>query len=321
MLLPMLLLLSAAQAQSFQTDTTVSVSQGTRLKIENQGGDITVRTWDRSQVRIQAAHSRRTHVRIRQSGVVLSLESEADRGPANMVDYEVTVPTWMALNLGGLYATVSVDGSRAAIAVETIEGDITVKGGAESVKLSSVQGRISLSGARGRIELNSVGEDIEVSDVQGDLVAESVSGDIIMRRLDVKNLEVEAVSGEMIYEGRVADGGRYSILTHSGEIYFSVPEGANATIATAIGSGDVRASFTLPQSERASRRRQSFRLGSGSAVVELETFSGDIRLMRPAELAARLDQRQRIREEKEALKRANRPRPEQDSDNENHREI
>lgn len=315
-LLSLLALLAATTPQSFQTDTTLSVAQGTRLKVENQGGDIVIRAWDRNQVRVRASHSRRTHIDVRLSGAVLSLDAEADRGPANMVDYDLTVPAWMALSLEGMYATVDVEGTRAPIEAETLDGDITVKGGAESVKLSTVQGRIFVSGARGRIELNSISEDIEASDLQGEILAQTVSGSIVLRRIDAKVLEVETVSGELLYDGRVVDGGRYSLLTHSGEIFFSIAEGTNATISTAVGSGDVRASFPLPASERPSRRRQTYRLGSGSATVELETFSGDIQLLRPAEMAAKLDRMTRVRQEREdaRTKAKDHRKPDRDDD-------
>jgi DUF4097 and DUF4098 domain-containing protein YvlB len=307
MLLPVLALLAVQASQGFQTDTTVSVSQGTRLSVENQGGDIIVKTWDRNQVRVQASHSRRTHVSINLGGAVLSLEAEADRGPSNMVDYELTVPTWMPLNLEGMYATVNIKGSRAPISVETLDGDITVEGGTENVKLTSVQGRIMLTGAKGRIELNTVSDDIEAAELQGDIVAETVSGSISIARSDAKSVEIQTVSGELIYDGRIVDGGHYSLLTHSGTISVSVAEGTNATIATAIGSGDVRASFPLPASDRPSRRRQTFRLGTGSATVELESFSGTISLLRPAELSARLDRINERRAERERIKHKVKP--------------
>jgi DUF4097 and DUF4098 domain-containing protein YvlB len=314
MLLPMLALLAVQSAQGFNTDTTIAVTTGTRLNVENQGGDITVKAWDRNQVRIQASHSRRTHIDIQLAGAVLTLEAEADRGPANMVDYVITVPAWMALNLEGMYATVDVKGSRGSISVETLDGDITVDGGAESVKLATVQGRIVLTNARGRIELNSVSESIEASGLSGDVLAETVSGDIVVARSDARSLEIQTVSGELIYDGKVIDGGHYSLLTHSGNIAVSVPEGINATVATAVGSGDVRASFPLPASERPSRRRQTFRLGSGSATLELETFSGSIYLMRPAELTARLDRIEQRRLERERVKQKIKPDHEQNDD-------
>lgn len=313
-LLSTLALLTAAMPQGRATDTTISVNQGTRLKIDNQGGDIVVHAWDKNQVRIQASHNRRTHVNVRLTGAVLSLEASADRGPANMVDYELTVPAWMPLKLGGMYAMVSVDGSKAPIEVETLEGDITIKGGAETVKLGSIQGKIVVSGVRGRLELNSVSEDVEASDIQGDLVAETVSGDLILRNIVARSVEVESVSGELYFEGRVMDGGHYSLLTHSGEIYFSVNEGTNATISTAIGSGEVSASFPLPASERPSRRRQTYRLGNGSATVELETFSGDIRLMRSAELSARLERLLRDRQDRMDEKMKHKQKPDRDDD-------
>jgi DUF4097 and DUF4098 domain-containing protein YvlB len=312
MLLPMLALLALQASQGFQTDTTLNVSQGTRLKVENQGGDIIVKTWEKNQVRVQASHSRRTHVTINLGGAVLSLEAEADRGPSSMVDYELTVPAWMALSLEGMYATVNVKGTRAPIEVETIDGDITVEGGAESVKLTSVQGRISATGSRGRIELNTVSDDIEAADLQGDIVAETVSGSITIAKSDAKSVEVQTVSGELVYDGKIVDGGHYSLLTHSGEIAISVPEGANATIATAIGSGEVRASFPLPASERPSHRRQTFRLGTGSATVELESFSGTISLLRPSELAGRLERLLQRRDERERVK--HKPKPDHDGD-------
>jgi DUF4097 and DUF4098 domain-containing protein YvlB len=314
MLLPMLTLFAVQAGQGFNTDTTITVSQGTRLNVENQGGDISVKAWDRNQVRVQASHSRRTHIDVRLTGAVLTLEAEAERGPANMVDYEITVPAWMALNLEGMYATVTVKGSRGAISVETLDGDITVDGGAETIKLASVQGRIVLSNARGRIELNSVSEGIEGSGLSGDVLAETVSGDIIIAGSEARSLEMQTVSGELIYDGKVIDGGRYSLLTHSGTIAVSIAEGTNATIATAVGSGDVRASFTLPAPERPSRRRQTFRLGSGSATVELESFSGSISLVRPAELSARLDRIQQRRLERERAKPKPKPEHEHDAD-------
>jgi hypothetical protein len=314
MLLSMLTLMAVQASQGFQTDTTVNVTQGTRLSVENQGGDIIVKTWERNQVRVQASHSRRTHVSISLGGAVLSLESESDRGPASMVDYELTVPAWMAMNLEGMYATVNVKGTRAAISVETLDGDITVEGGAENVKLASVQGRIMLTGARGRIELNTVSNNIEAADLQGDVLAETVSGSITIAGSAAKSVEIQTVSGELIYDGRIIDGGHYSLLTHSGTIAVSVAEGTNATIATAIGSGDVRASFPLPASDRPSRRRQTFRLGTGSATVELESFSGAISLLRPAEMAARLDRLTQRRAERERMRQKTKPELEENHD-------
>ena len=297
-----------AAGQGPQTDTTFAVTQGTRLRMNNQGGDIIVRAWDRNQVRVQANHSRRTSVEVMQSGAVVEVRGRSSRGLGNMVDYQITVPSWMALEVGGMYAYIDVEGVRGAVIAQTLEGDITIKAPADQVKASTTNGKISVEGARGRVEVHSTSESIRIADVQGDLFVEGVSGNIQLTGIRARTVEAETLSGNLIYEGSILDGGRYSFLTHSGNISLSVAETTNATISTAIGSGRVSATFPLPTTERPGRRRQTFRLGSGSAVVEAETFSGNVQMFRPAELQERLRLAQQRESERERLKQEARQR-------------
>ncbi len=274
----------AAQSPRFDTDTTVAVPQGSRLRLQNQGGDVTIKTWDRGQIRIRATHSSRSAVEVDVRGQVVEIEAKGRHGIATAVDYDLTVPTWMALDVGGMYAEVSIDGTKAPVKVETLEGNITLRGGAETVTLSTVNGRIRVAGARGRIELHAVSEGITVTDVAGgELVVESVSGDIDLRHIDAKSVDAQTISGEVIYEGRIVDAGSYSFLTHSGDVTLAISEATNASLSVVTGNGEVSSSFTL-KAERTSRRRNTYRMGSGSANVEIETFSGDVELVRSAEL-------------------------------------
>ncbi len=302
-----------AQAQStFDTDTTVAVQPGTRLRLQNQGGDIVIKTWDRNQLRVQASHSRRNELSIVVHGAVAEIESQGRHGIASLIDYEITAPTWMALDLGGMYAEVSIDGTRAPIKVQTLEGNITVRGGVETVTLNTVNGKIVVSGARGRLDLHSVSEGIWVTDAQGDVTAETVSGDIDLRNVDAKSVDVQTVSGDLTYSGRLSDGGTYSLLTHSGEITIGIPEGSNATIGVATASGDISSSMGLT-AERKGRRRQTFRIGSGSANLDLETFSGDVNIVRPAEIRARRKDKDEDHEPKVHVRV--KPRPRNSGDN------
>jgi DUF4097 and DUF4098 domain-containing protein YvlB len=282
---------AAPQRAEFQTDTTVTVSAGTRLSLQNVVGDVIVKTWDRAQVRIQASHSSRSRIGVDLSEQVLRLQprsSSQTGGWGSMVDYQLTVPASMPIDIEGMGADVRIEGTRAPVKVNTVEGGITVTGGTDLV-LVTVNGTISAAGARGRVELRSVSEDVAASDVIGELTVETVSGDIHLTRVDGRRVEAQTVSGNVTFEGALRSDGTYSLSTHSGDVTVAVPEGASALISTAIVNGDVSASFNLPASERASRRRQSFRLGGGGATIELETFSGDIHLVRPNEIRVRKD--------------------------------
>jgi DUF4097 and DUF4098 domain-containing protein YvlB len=274
----------ALQQGKFDTDTLVPVPAGTRLSLQNMQGDVVVRVWDRNQVRVQAAHSSRTRIEARVSESVLRLEP---RGAGSMgawggvVDYELTVPAQMALELQGIGGDVRIEGTRGDISVNTIEGDIAVQGGSGSLVLTTVNGAIRVAGARGRVEARAVSDDVELTDVQGEVAAETVSGDLTLLGVDARRLEAQTVSGDVRFDGTIRPDGNYSLLTHSGDITVAVAEGASATFRTAIANGDLTASFTLPDPERTSRSRRTWRLGAGGATVELETFSGDIALVRP----------------------------------------
>lgn len=284
------LLAGMPQQQQFDTDTTVSVSGGTRLRLENVGGEVTIRAWDRNQVRIQATHSSRTRIGIRVSESVLRLTPQGSRGMGamgGMVDYVLTVPAAMDIQLGGMFADVSIEGTRGSVSVNTVEGNISVKGGAGTLELATVNGKITVDGANARLNLRAVSEDIEITNVQGEVQAETVSGDVTLSRVDGRRVEAQTVSGDVRFDGTLRPDGTYSLLTHSGDVIVAIPENASILIQTAVANGDVSASFDLPASERSSRRRQQFRLGSGSATLELETFSGDIRLVRPSEIRTR----------------------------------
>ena len=118
----MLLMLVTATglALAQQTDTTFAVQQGARLKVDNFGGEIVVRTWSEPRVRVRAEHSSRTTLGITVGPTVVSIKAEGRRGPPQLVDMQLTVPTWMALNLSGVYADIALDGVQATVSAETV---------------------------------------------------------------------------------------------------------------------------------------------------------------------------------------------------------
>lgn len=310
-----LLILAPLQAR-FASDTTFPVSPGAKLRIHNQGGDIIVTAWDKNQVRVQADHSSRSYVDVDIRGSVVEITTKSRRGAGGTSDYTVTVPAWMGLDLGGMYAEISIDGVRGPVKASTLEGNITLRGGGESISLETVNGRIEASGARGRVSLHAVSDDVIASDIQGDLSVESVSGSIDLRGIDAKSVDAQTVSGDVTFDGRVTDGGTYAFVTHSGDVTLALPDAVNATVSVASGSGDVTSSFTL-KAERETRRRHVYRLGNGGATLDIETFSGDVDLVRPGELKRRPASAERDHQLRIKVKNKNRKHdPDSDDDEE-----
>lgn len=299
-------ILAAALAAAPQTDTTFSVQPGARLEVNNMGGEIAVRAWDRNEVRIQAEHSSRTRVDVRNTGSVVTVRAGSGYGPANIVDYRITVPASMALDLSGMHTDIDVQGTQAEVKAQTVQGEVSIRGG-RSVSARSVSGEVSVEGARGDVRASTTSENVRVASAVGEVIAETVSGDIFLERIDSRRVEAGTVSGDVFYDGTIQDRGRYSFVTHSGDVVASVPERADVKVSIASIDGDLDASFPVTFVGDDRGRRQSFVLGSGSAQLEMETFSGDVLLRRPGEVSAALEQaRERARERAE--RRSNRER-------------
>src|SRR5262245_54399327 len=278
---PLLIGLLAAAMQ--QTDTTVTVRPNARLELENFGGSIAVKTWDRNQVRVHATHGRRDWVEVSATPSVVRIEAESKLGMAHTVDYEITVPASMSVDLSGTYTSIDVQGVRGEVAAETVKGDVIVNGGSGRIRLESVEGKIVLSNARGRVDASTVNQGINLSDVVGDVTVETVNGAIILERVQASAVDAATVNGTIVYDGTLRDGGDYVLSTHNGGIWVVVPNNANATVTVSTFNGKLDTSFNVNVREMSNRKRFSFVIGGGSAKLDLETFGGDVRLIRPGE--------------------------------------
>jgi DUF4097 and DUF4098 domain-containing protein YvlB len=263
-----------------KTDQTIDVAKGTRLVLTNNAGEVVVRTWDRDQVRVQATHSEREQVDVQTADTTLRIRARGTRGPTSLVDYQVTVPRWMAVNLSGTYLESTVEGTTAEVAVETVHGNVRVIGGSGNVSARSVQGTISVDKASGRVQATTVNEGIRVTNVTGDVTADTTNGDIIIDNAQTSSLTVSTVNGDVTFNGTVRDNGSYRLTTHGGDIRVGLGGANNAIVFVRSFQGDFTADFPIQlpegQTARSGSKRFNFTLGNGSARIELQSFNGDI---------------------------------------------
>jgi DUF4097 and DUF4098 domain-containing protein YvlB len=280
-----------------ETDTTIAVPAGASLSVNNFGGAIVVHTWTQNRVKVHAEHGSRGGIEAMLVGTVLSIKAGSRHGAPSVVDFDITVPADMALNLSGTYTEIEVNGAKGAITAETVDGSIDVHGGSGNVILHSVQGSVTLADATGRIEVNSINESVELSNISGPIKAETTNGDVTLWGIKSSSVEATTINGDVEYEGTITDAGTYTFNSHNGDIQISVPEGANVTLSVATANGDIDASFPLPFRGTREKHRYSFKLGTGSARMEAESFQGDIELRRPSEMREQQQGRPKDKEE------------------------
>ncbi|MBX6364683.1 MAG: DUF4097 family beta strand repeat protein [Gemmatimonadetes bacterium] len=266
-------------APAFQTvDTTFAVDPRGRLRIDDVRGDLRIRTWSRPAIHIAARREDLQALRIADGGPIVRLGRARSH---EMGDYEITIPTTMALGITDAHADVDVDGAGAEVSVETVRGHVRVRGGAGGVLVRTTLGDIEISGARGGVEAHTATGDIAVADVEGDVQVETISGDITLRRIASANVQASTVSGDVAYDGTIRDGGRYTLGTHSGDVTIGMPASANASISVATFSGEFETDIPMQLTDTEGRQRFTLTLGSGSARVSVQSFSGDVRIKRP----------------------------------------
>jgi len=276
------LILGAMMALSMvqQTDTTFAVGSAQVLNVETLGGSIDIMVWDEDRIRVQADHSTRTFVEIDRRRNEIRIESEARRGPANLVDFRITVPRSFGLDLEAQYGDITIEGSDGTIKAETLQGDVTVLGGRGSIEIEATIGSIRLEGADGKIEIESSAADIHVVDSSGEIYAETAGGTIVLENVRPSVVDVGSTGGRVHYDGSFEPGGTYFFGAHGGSITIVVPDDASASINVATVHGSISSNLGGEAESLRGGERHRIVVGGGAALVEAETYGGRIRLLR-----------------------------------------
>jgi len=271
---------------SGRLDTTLTVKSGARLEVRNFAGSVSVSTWDKNAVRVQAEFESRTRIKLEPLSGSLKVASEGQRGTPGTVDFRLIAPSWMALDVEGPFTDVEIEGAKGDIKVETVRGDVTVSGGNGYTELSTVQGDLSLEGAKGRIKLSSVNQDVTATRISGQVTAESVNGDIILDNVQVDALEASSVSGSLWFNGSLKSDGRYELQSHSGDIEVVAADHPDAAVSVSTFSGDFSSDFDVTFNGTRGHRELQFTLGEGGPQLSMESFSGNIRLLKASAVEA-----------------------------------
>lgn len=272
--------LVASIGMTQQMDTTFAVSGSGQLDLQNHQGTVTVSTWDRNELRLRAEWEDGPRpVTIRQAGSTVRVRVRGDLG-LPPVDFNLTVPRGMSVAVQGISVGVKIDGSRANIAVHSVEGDVEVTGGSGNIAIQAVEGDVHVHDASGHIAVHSIEGHVMVRRSRGTVEVEAVDGDVELLEIDSENIGVNVVDGDVTFQGAIHDSGRYFMSTHDGDLNIIIPDNSNARVSIATYDGELESDIPIEIEGDISKKRFSFTLGSGRALVELSSFDGVIRLQK-----------------------------------------
>jgi DUF4097 and DUF4098 domain-containing protein YvlB len=243
-------------------DTTIAVSRGTTLQVANYAGSVVIETWKRDAVRVEATHSDEDKIWIRFVKGALLVKTTTSAKAQRDADIHITAPIWMNLDISGTHTNVAVEGTRGALSVTTVSGDVEV------------------ASSRGRAVLNTVNRDIRVIRSSGTVVTETVNGNCVLRSMDADTVDASTINGSVVFEGAYRPEGFYRLASHHGDVAAAVPPGCDGTFSVATFSGGFTSAFPVSVSGANRGRRFQFALGDGRAHIELKSFQGTIHLYR-----------------------------------------
>jgi len=267
--------LCAAHAANTRKEARIDIAPGGTVNIVNGGGSITLHSGAGHQLLVTyTVHSAKVEVdqstsanKQRVELLTHALPGEKPTADEAKVDYDVTVPTGVSVNVTSTSAPITAEGISSDIGLSSETGQITVHNVAKShVNVRSMTAPVSLKDViMSRVDIQSAGGAVQLANVNGQRVS------------------VSTTSGNIDYQGDPSGGGNYILTTHSGAIDVTLPATASVDLSARSTTGKVENDFPLQQKPHTSFVPQQGRSfagtsNSGSSSVELQSFSGKIRV-------------------------------------------
>ncbi len=279
---------------------TVPLGSGGSVVLSNISGNVVVTGGAGDQVIIDAVKRGRTADDLKNIEIeVITTEGRVeittrhprrDRGWGNNaeVNYTLTVPRRAKVRV----KTVSGD-----VQLTTVDGDVRAESVSGNVRVSEakqIEGVVSVSGdvvlksasSSGPVTLSSVSGNVTLFAVKAPSVSgSSVSGDVELTDVTADRVAFKSVSGNLTFSGPLAKAGRYALKSHSGDVLIKVLNTMGFEVNATSFSGDIHSDVPLTvrfggdESRRGRRQEIRGTFGDGSAVLELNTFSGNVRIV------------------------------------------
>ncbi len=248
--------------------------------VERLNGELSVEAWSRSTLSIGGGLDEVRGVGATRSGSVVTVRPEDRKARGHDVDLVLRLPAWVTLEISGRSLDVRVAGVEGGVTVRNVSGDVRLDRVAGAVSVQTVEGEIGVYGARGPVTAHSRGDDVTLSDVTGDVDAATGDGDLRLEDIRASTLRAETLDGDVFFSGTLARDGSYQISVHDGDATLVLPEDSNASVTVSTFDGELTSDFPVTLRRYEGQGVFDFKLGNGSARVDVKVFDGEIRFRR-----------------------------------------
>ena len=284
------LVISTSAFAGKEVDETLDLRPGGKISIDIMRGDVQIETWDESKIRVKGELDDAAKKFIFEAdGDDAQIKVKVDDGFFNRnwssdgSDLTIYIPESSSVDAGGVSTDFDVDGVQGGITINSVSGSIDAQNIAKSLNIESVSGDIEVSDSWGKMRLVSVSGDVKTDGKAKHFDVSTVSGDIDARIGLSELIDLASVSGDLEIQFDLEDDGRLEAGTVSGDVTLSFgDEDINASFDINTGpGGDIRNEIsddTVARSKFIGSENIKFKVGKGSARVDVETMSGTIEI-------------------------------------------
>ncbi|APG04468.1 hypothetical protein BJI69_11540 [Luteibacter rhizovicinus DSM 16549] len=292
-LTPLLLALSIGQAlASTPINLSKDIRPNAKVSIDNVKGEVTVTAWDKNQIQVSGTLGDGARpLEIEGSDGNVEIHVDSDSKEHSMFSWgsdtrmqptvlNVRVPKAVSVEINVVSAPVSIDGlDGGKIEINSVSGRIRGNLRSPDLNLQTVSGSIDLAGSAAKADLQTVSGDITAPTVTERVEAQTVSGRMTIGGGPWKQANFSTVSGDTQITGGPSRDGKIDVDSMSGDVQLQLPSDVSAKLEASTFSGSIRSDFGSPSSgEDGPGKQLKTTIGSGSAHIHVESFSGDVRL-------------------------------------------
>jgi DUF4097 and DUF4098 domain-containing protein YvlB len=279
--LGLLALSASAVAEGKIEERRTAAPDGT-VQIDNAAGSIRVLGWARSEITVTGTLGAGAEgLDISGGPKHTRIEVEVEGNPhAVASDLEIHVPAGSRVEIESFSANISVVDVTGSVSAETVNGSITVSGSAKEVSAQTVQGAIEVTGPIARLQVEGVNGPVTVKGATGSVEANTVNGRLSVSGSSFERLELEAVSGPIVFDGSLGADAELEAQTVSGSVELLLPASVSAQVSISTLSGSIQSDFGTgsSQARRGRRAESELTLGDGDGRISIESLSGTVTL-------------------------------------------
>lgn len=252
------------------SNQTLSVGPSPKVVIEAVAGDLSVVGWETQDLLVRADDDQ---ARVRQDGETIHLSSNDD--------LTLRVPKGASLEVQSVGGDMSLRGVSGSVELKQVRGDLSIRD-VDSVSVGEAREDFSLRGADGGLRVKKIRADASVRDAGGDVTIDSVGGDLALRGVGGS---VKATAGADVVAYLEPKANHEYTIAAGDDLLLILPPDTNATLT--LSGDEISVDWPgVPQEDSSSRVIQ---LGSGAARVTLSA-GGDLHVTGDQQAAETADE-------------------------------